>query len=54
MGGGTWYLPPMIKLGSKAPAFKRKDHLGRTIDSAALLGQQHVLLLFYPLDFTPT
>ena len=44
----------MLEVGADAPAFSLKDHLGRTFDSAAQLGKRHVLLLFYPLDFTPT
>lgn len=44
----------MIAVGTKAPTFSLTDHLGRTVDSATLLGRRHLLLLFYPLDFTPT
>ncbi len=44
----------MIALGTAAPVFSRPDHLGRTLDFAALRGRRHLLLLFYPLDFTPT
>lgn len=44
----------MIALGTTAPTFSRTDHLGRPLDSAALCGRRHLLLLFYPLDFTPT
>lgn len=44
----------MIDVGAQAPTFSRVDHLGRTVDLAALRGARHVLLLFYPLDFTPT
>ena len=44
----------MIEVGAQAPTFTRKDHLGRTVDLAALAGKRHTLLLFYPLDFTPT
>jgi len=44
----------MISVGSKAPEFALPDHLGRTISSADFIGKQHLLLLFYPLDFTPT
>lgn len=44
----------MIEPGTTAPAFTRNDHLGRPLDMAALRGQRHLLLLFYPLDFTPT
>ncbi|MCB9689760.1 MAG: redoxin domain-containing protein [Alphaproteobacteria bacterium] len=44
----------MIEVGAKAPPFKLQDHLGRTVASEGLLGRRHVLLCFYPLDFTPT
>jgi peroxiredoxin len=44
----------MIDVGATAPTFTRADHLGRTVDLEALRGHRHVLLLFYPLDFTPT
>ncbi|KIG18559.1 hypothetical protein DB30_00244 [Enhygromyxa salina] len=44
----------MIAVGTQAPTFKRVDHLGREQDLAALRGNRHVMLLFYPLDFTPT
>jgi len=44
----------MIDVGATAPGFKLKDHLGREVDLGAQLGKRHVLLLFYPLDFTPT
>lgn len=44
----------MIAIGTKAATFTRVDHLGRTQDLDAVRGQRHVLLLFYPLDFTPT
>lgn len=44
----------MITPGTQAPTFTRPDHLGRTVDTAALRGTRHLLLLFYPLDFTPT
>jgi len=44
----------MISAGSQAPAFSLPDHLGRTIASADFVGKRHLLLLFYPLDFTPT
>jgi hypothetical protein len=46
--------PEMIEIGATVPTFKRVDHLGRTVDLAALRGKRHVMLLFYPLDFTPT
>ena len=44
----------MIAVGDKAPDFSLKDHLGREIALAGFRGKQHVLLLFYPLDWTPT
>ena len=30
------------------------DHLGRDVALDKLLGKHNVMLLFYPLDFTPT
>ena len=44
----------MIAVGAKAPSFRLKDQLGRTVDSAEQHDKRHLLLLFYPLDFTPT
>lgn len=44
----------MIEIGSEAPTFSRVDHLGRAVDLAALRSKRHVMLVFYPLDFTPT
>ncbi len=44
----------MIATGTQAPGFALKDHLGREISLAQFAGQRHAMLLFYPLDFTPT
>lgn len=44
----------MIQVGDKAPGFKLKDHLGREVSLDQFRNKQHVMLLFYPLDFTPT
>ena len=44
----------MIDVGSTAPGFSLKDHLGRTITLGDEIGKRHALLLFYPLAFTPT
>lgn len=44
----------MISVGTKAPEFSLGDHLGRKVSLAQFAGKQHVMLLFYPLDFTPT
>jgi peroxiredoxin len=44
----------MIAIGDKAPGFSLQDHLGRTVTLEQFAGRRHVLLLFYPLDWTPT
>mgnify|MGYP002634608892 CR=1 FL=1 len=44
----------MIDIGATAPGFSLKDHFGRTLTLAQFAGKSHVMLLFYPLDFTPT
>ncbi len=44
----------MIAVGDTAPGFALKDHLGREIESSRFKDKSHVLLLFYPLDWTPT
>jgi peroxiredoxin Q/BCP len=47
-------MSQMITAGKKAPAFSLPDHLGRTIALERFAGRRNVMLLFYPLDFTPT
>lgn len=44
----------MIDHGVPAPDFTLTDHFGRTHRLADLRGKKHVLLIYYPLDFTPT
>jgi len=44
----------VIALGTPAPSFTLNDHLGRSVSLAQFRDRRHVLLLFYPLDFTPT
>lgn len=44
----------MIATGTQAPEFKLDSHAGETIRSADLVGKKNQLLVFYPLDFTPT
>lgn len=44
----------MITTGSPAPDFKLSDHLGRELTLQQFRDQRHVMLLFYPLDYTPT
>ena len=44
----------MIETASNAPDFALTDQFGRQISLAQFRGKKHVMLLFYPLDFTPT
>lgn len=44
----------MINVGSEAPEFELDDHFGRKIRLADFRDKRHVLLVTYPLDFTPT
>lgn len=44
----------MIAVGSQAPPFSLKDHLGRAVKLEQFIGLKHTMLVFYPLDFTPT
>jgi hypothetical protein len=44
----------MIKDGQAAPEFALQDQFGRTITLEQFRGKCHVMLLFYPLDWTPT
>ncbi len=44
----------MIKTGDPAPDFTLADHLGRKISLQQFKGKRHVMLLYYPLDWTPT
>ena len=44
----------MIRSGEDAPDFTLLDQFGRSHRLGSYRGKQHVLLLFYPLDFTPT
>ncbi len=44
----------MIEVGTEAPDFELKDQYGRMIKLSDFRGKKHVMLLFYPLDFTPT
>ena len=44
----------MIDIGANAPAFTLNDHFGRKVSLEQFRGKRHVMLLFYPLDFTPT
>ncbi len=44
----------MISIGETAPDFALKDQFGREIKSGQLRDKHHAMLLFYPLDWTPT
>jgi peroxiredoxin len=44
----------MITEGTSAPDFTLKDQFGRDISLSDFRDRQHVMLLFYPLDWTPT
>jgi len=44
----------MIAVGLNAPDFNLPDHLDRKVTLGQFKGKRHVMLLFYPLDFTPT
>ena len=44
----------MIEAGKKAPEFSLKDQFQREVSLSQFNGRRHVLLLFYPLDYTPT
>ena len=44
----------MIEPGTQAPAFELDSHLDQTVRSADFAGKKNMLLVFYPLDFTPT
>ena len=44
----------MIDTGTDAPGFSLVDQFGRTLTLDQFRGKKNVMLLFYPLDFTPT
>ena len=44
----------MIEEGRIAPDFSLQDQFGRTISLNQFRSKRHVLLAFYPLDWTPT
>jgi peroxiredoxin len=44
----------VIEAGRKAPGFSLKDQFQREVSLSQFNGRRHVLLLFYPLDWTPT
>jgi len=44
----------MISVGSEAPDFTLETHFGTTFRLSDYRGKSNVMLLFYPLDWTPT
>ena len=45
----------MIEVGKQAPDFELVSHLGGTpFTLNQFKGQKNVMLVFYPLDWTPT
>ena len=43
-----------LTTSQKAPDIALKDQFGREVDLASFRGRCNVMLLFYPLDWTPT
>jgi peroxiredoxin Q/BCP len=43
-----------VEVGQKAPEFELASTKGGTIKLADFAGKKEVVLLFYPMDFTPT
>ena len=43
-----------VEVGEKAPDFELASTKGGTIKLADFSGKKEVVLLFYPMDFTPT
>ena len=44
----------MIAPGAEAPSFELSSHLDTTVKLRDFRGKKAVMLVFYPLDFTPT
>jgi len=44
----------IIQPGAQAPAFQLDSHLDSSIASSSFAGEKKIMLVFYPLDFTPT
>ncbi len=44
----------MIDIGAQAPDFELDGHLDDKVKLSSFAGKQNVMLVFYPLDFTPT
>jgi peroxiredoxin (alkyl hydroperoxide reductase subunit C) len=44
----------LIAAGAQAPDFKLDSHLDQEVSLSDFSGSKNVLLVSYPLDFTPT
>ena len=44
----------MIEVGKEAPEFTLSDQFNRKVSLSQFRGKSHVLLVSYPLDWTPT
>ncbi len=44
----------MIAKGDAAADFELEDQFGRQVRSSIFAGKRNLMLLFYPLDWTPT
>jgi peroxiredoxin (alkyl hydroperoxide reductase subunit C) len=44
----------LIAAGTQAPDFKLDSHLDQEVSLSEFAGAKNVLLVSYPLDFTPT
>ena len=44
----------LIAAGAQAPDFKLDSHLDQEVNLSDFSGSKNVLLVSYPLDFTPT
>lgn len=44
----------IIQAGTEAPDFKLPSHQDEDVSLSSYRGKKKVLLVFYPLDFTPT
>lgn len=45
---------PIIEPGATAPDFELDSHLDQKVKLSDYNGKKNVMLVFYPLDFTPT
>ena len=44
----------MTSVGSAAADFRLQDQFGRDVSLSQFRGKANVMLVFYPLDWTPT